>query len=260
MAEARAQQLRSLHQPGRPVVFANVYDVPTAEMVATHPAAEAVATASFAIAAVNGCDDDELDLDTNLAALRRIIPVALKNEKPITVDLQDGYGDQLEYAIKSIIALGASGCNIEDRDNSTGRMIPLDEAVNRIRRAIHAAKEAGVPSFVVNARTDAVFMDNDVNDAIVRGQAYLDAGATTAMVWGGGKRGLATQEVSQLCHAFKGRLNVIARLDSDGLSVRELAEIGVARISIGPALWRHAMDSLRQKAESYLNQGVEMRR
>lgn len=260
MAEARAKLLRSFHRPGRPVVFTNVYDVPTAEMVATHPATEAIATTSFAIAAVNGYDDDDFDLDTNIASLQRIIPVTLKYEKPITVDLQDGYGDQLEYAVKSIIALGASGCNIEDRDNNTGCMLPLDEAVDRIRRAICAAKEAGVPSFVVNARTDAVFKNNDIDDAIVRGKAYLDAGATTILVWGGLKRGLATREVVQLCHAFKGRLNVIARLDSDGLSVRELAEIGVARISIGPALWRHAMDSFRQNAESYLNQGVETRR
>jgi 2-methylisocitrate lyase-like PEP mutase family enzyme len=260
MAEARAQLLRSLHQPGKPVVFANVYDVPTAEVVATHLATEAIATASFAIAAVNGCADDELDLDANLTALRRIIPVALKHEKPITVDLQDGYGDQLEHAVKSIISLGASGCNIEDRDNSTGFLFPLDEAVDRIRRAVCVAKDAGVPSFVVNARTDAVIKDNDVDDAIVRGKAYLDAGATTVFVWGGLKRGLTTQEVVRLCHAFKGQLNVIARLGSDGLSVRELAEIGVARISIGPALWRHAMDSFRQKADAYLSHGLEVRR
>ncbi|KAJ5297841.1 hypothetical protein PENANT_c012G08184 [Penicillium antarcticum] len=259
MAEERAHQLRSLHQPGKPVVFANVYDAPTAEVVATLPATEAIATASFAIAAVNGCADDELDLETNLTALRRIIPVALKHDKSITVDLQDGYGDQLEHAIKSIIALGASGCNIEDRDNSTGYLFPLDEAVDRIRRAISAAKDAGVPSFVVNARTDAVMKDHDVDEAILRGRAYLDAGATTVFVWGGPKRGLATAEVVQLCQAFNGRLNVIALLEN-GLSVRELTEIGVARISIGPALWRHAMDSFRQKAEAYLDHGVEMRR
>ncbi|KAJ5762055.1 uncharacterized protein N7511_005437 [Penicillium nucicola] len=253
MAEARAQQFRSLHQPSKPVVFANVYDAPTAEVVATHPATKALATASFAIAAVNGRADDDLDLNTNLAALQRIIPIALKNEKPITVDLQDGYGDQLEHAIESIITLGASGCNIEDRDNNTGCLFPLDEAVDRIRRAVSAATKACVPSFVVNARTDAVIKNNDVEEAILRGQAYLEAGATTVFVWGGPERGLATGEVVRLCHAFEGRLNVIARLEG-GLSVRELAEIGVARISIGPALWRHAMDAFRRKAETYLDQ------
>jgi 2-methylisocitrate lyase-like PEP mutase family enzyme len=259
MAEARAKQFRNLHRPGRPVVFANVYDRPTAEVVASNPSSEALATASYAIAAVNGVEDDNLDLDTNLAALQRIVPTALKHGKPITVDMQDGYGDQLEHAITSVIELGASGCNIEDRDNGTGELLPIDAAAARIQRACQAAAKAGVPSFVVNARTDAVVVNGgDVDDAIVRGQAYLEAGAATVFVWGG-PRGLSKSEVTRLCDAFNGRLNVLARLTPDGLTLRELADIGVSRISIGPALWRHAMDAFRERAESHLQQAFAVR-
>lgn len=258
MAEARAKQFRDLHRPGQPVVFANVYDPPTAEVVASNPASEALATASYAIAAVNGLEDDDLDLDTNLAGLRRIVLVALKHGKPITVDLQDGYGDQLEHAITSVIELGASGCNIEDRDNSTGALLPIDAAAARIKRASQVAMKAGVPSFVINARTDAVLVNGDVDAAITRGQAYLEAGATTIFVWGG-PRGLSRSEVIRLCDAFNGRLNVLARLTPDGLTIRELADIGVARISIGPALWRHAMAAFRERAESHLQQAFAVR-
>jgi 2-methylisocitrate lyase-like PEP mutase family enzyme len=258
MAEARAKQFRDLHRPGKPVVFANVYDPPTAEVVASSPSSEALATASYAIAAVNGVEDDDLDLDTNLAALRRIVPVALKHGKPITVDLQDGYGDQLEHAITSIIELGVSGCNIEDRDNSTGELLPIDSAAARIKRASQVAMMFGVPSFVINARTDAVLVNGDVDAAITRGQAYLEAGATTIFVWGG-PRGLSRSEVIRLCDAFNGRLNVLARLTPDGLTIRELADIGVARISIGPALWRHAMAAFRERAESHLQQAFAVR-
>ncbi|KAJ5598896.1 hypothetical protein N7510_011846 [Penicillium lagena] len=260
MAEERARKLRDLHRPGKPVIFANVFDAPTAEIVAENPASEALATASFAIAAVMGVDDDALDLETNIAALRRIIPVALKHGKPITVDMQDGYGDQLESAVTRIIELGASGCNIEDRDNFSGQLLPKEIAADRIRRACRAAKNARVPSFVVNARTDAVLVNNDVEDAVDRGKAYLEAGATTIFVWGGLKRGLTKAEVIYFCHGFGGRLNVIARLNPDGLTLPELAEIGVARVSVGPALWRQAMSAYREKAETYLLQGADIRR
>lgn len=248
-----------MHRPGQPIVFANVYDPPTAEFVASNPASEALATASFAVAAVNGLEDDDMNLETNLATLRRIVPIALKYDKPITADMQDGYGDQLEEAIASIVELGVSGCNIEDRDNATGKLLPLDVAAGRIKRACAAAEKAGVPSFVINARTDAVFVDGDVDAAITRGKAYLAAGATTVFVWGGLKRGLSKAEVIRLSDAFQGRLNVLARLTPDGLTVGELADIGIARISLGPALWRFAMATFQEKAESYLQQGLSAR-
>ncbi|KAJ5769705.1 hypothetical protein N7520_004264 [Penicillium odoratum] len=251
-AEDRARILRSLHCPGTPVIFANVFDAPTAEIVAQNPATKALATASFAIAAVRGLDDDDLDLETNIEALKHIIPVALEHGKPITVDIQDGYGDDLESVVTRIIELGASGCNIEDRDNSTGGLLSKEIATERIQRVCHAASVAGVPSFVVNARTDAILLNNDIDDAINRGRSYLHEGATTALVWGGLQRGLARGEVERISTAFDGRLNVIARLNTGGLSIRELAEIGVARISVGPALWRHAMSSFREKMQEYL--------
>ncbi|KAH8811368.1 putative carboxyphosphonoenolpyruvate mutase [Xylogone sp. PMI_703] len=258
-AEARAQALRSMHRPGKPVVFTNVYDPPTTRFIASHPGSEAIATASFAIAAVNGLEDDDLDLATNLAVLRRLTPIALEHNKPITADLQDGYGEQLEEAITSIVKLGVSGCNLEDRDNNTGELFPIDVAASRIRQARAAAEAAGVPSFVVNARTDAILLHDDIDMAIERGKAYLASGATTVFVWGGLKRGLSRAEVIRLCDAFEGRLNVIARLTPDGLSISELASIGVARISMGPALWRHAMAAFQEKATENLQQSLALR-
>lgn len=191
-----------------------------------------------------------MDLETNLAAVRRIGPVAIKHDKPLTVDLQDGYGDRLEEAIEGIIDAGASGCNLEDRDNVTGKLYSLDEAVQRVKRVLETAKKAGVPDFVLNARTDAVFLNGDVDDAIVRGRAYLEAGATTAFIWGGPKRGLRTEEVKRLVAELGGRINVSAK--PDGLSIRELAEIGVARVSVGPRLWRAANAAFEKEAAKLL--------
>ncbi|EEP77882.1 predicted protein [Uncinocarpus reesii 1704] len=256
-SDTRALQLRQLHTPGKPIVFTNVYDPVTAKIVASNPSSAALATASYAVAAVHGLDDDDLDLDTNLAAVKPIAEIAIKHGKPLTVDLQDGYGSKLEAAIEAIIAAGASGCNLEDRDNQTGKLFPLDVAVDRVRRTLAAAAKAGVPNFVLNARTDAVVSNNDLEDAITRGRAYLDAGATTAFVWGGPGRGLSRDEVVRLSSAFGGRLNVIAA--ENGLTIQELADIGVARISVGPRLFRKAMAAFTDSANELLGQYQAMK-
>lgn len=250
-AATRATRLRELHVPGSPVVFANVYDPATAKIVAQNPSSAALATASFAIAAVHGLDDDALDLETNLAAVRRIALVAHQHHKPLTVDLQDGYGDRLEEAVEGVIEAGASGCNLEDRDNTTGKLFSLEEAVSRVRRALETARRVGVANFALNARTDAVLLNSDIEDAIERGKAFLEAGATTVFVWGGPKRGLSRAEVVALVDALGGRLNVIAC--DGGLTIQELSDIGVARISVGPRLWRAANAAVEREAAKLLN-------
>ncbi|KAM5443572.1 hypothetical protein MferCBS31731_001345 [Microsporum ferrugineum] len=249
----KALQLRNLHIPGKPLVFANVYDAPTARIVAANPSSTALATASYAVAAVHGLGDDDLDLQTNLAAARRIAPIAAEFNKPLSVDMQDGYGSRLEEAIESIIAAGASGCNLEDQDNETGKLFPHDVAVDRVRRAMAAAVKAGAPNFVLNARTDAVLLNKDLEDAIVRGKAFLEAGATTVFVWGG----LSRADVERLTKEFGGMLNV--SLLPNGLTVQELADIGVARISVGPRMWKLAMNTVEEQSKKLLDDYAAMR-
>ncbi|EEH18073.2 hypothetical protein PABG_00636 [Paracoccidioides brasiliensis Pb03] len=257
-ADARALTLRNLHVPGNPLVLANIYDPTTAEFVASHSSSTALATTSYSIAKVHGFEDDFLDLDTNLNAIRRIAPIALNYNKPLTVDMQDGYGVCLEEAIHAIIEDGVSGCNLADRSNKTGELMPFEIAVDRVRRVIVAAAEAGVPNFVLNARTDAIVINNDVDEAIRRGKAFLEAGATTAFVWGGAKRGgLTRDEVVRISDQLDGRLDVIAL--QRGLSVQELADIGVARISVESRLWISAYAAFLEAAKGLLGEYEAMK-
>lgn len=87
-----------------------------------------------------------------------------------------------------------------------------------------------------------------------RGKQYLEAGATTVFVWGGSKRGVSKGEVENLVKSFHGRLNVILKRTADGLSVKQLADMGVARISIGPALQFAAMGAVKKEAEAILSE------
>ncbi|KAF7593799.1 hypothetical protein BBP40_010855 [Aspergillus hancockii] len=265
-----AIHFRSLHNPGQPILLTNIHDAATASLIASHPSTGAIATGSYAIAASQGIPDDSLTLPQNIAAVRCIASVlkptnTADNENsadialklPLTVDLQDGSPDVAE-AIKEIVNLGAVGCNIEDLDGTSGQLRPLSEAVKRIELAVQTATELGVPDFVINARTD-VLADNpggtpgSIEDAIERGKAFLKAGACTVFVWGGaGGRGVSREEVKELVTAFQGKLNVKMVLRDGFLTVPELKELGVARISMGPELFRAAMSSFKEKADMVL--------
>ncbi|KAF9100050.1 hypothetical protein BGX27_000494 [Mortierella sp. AM989] len=247
-----AAHFRSLHQPGNPLILGNVYDAATASVITSIPTAKAVATASFAIAATEGVYDDDMTRDQNLAAIKKIAFVVVPKNLPLTADLQDGYED-VKDTIKKAIALGVVGCNLEDVDNKNRKLRTLEDSVNRIKLALEAATEAGVPDFAVNARTDTLGHGGTIDEAIERGKAYLAAGANTVFVWGGPSgRGVSREEVKKLVAALDGRLNVILRFGEGFLTVAELKEIGVARISVGPSLFRIAMNAYKEAAESLL--------
>jgi 2-methylisocitrate lyase-like PEP mutase family enzyme len=256
-----AKHFRALHNPQNPLILANVYDAATASIIASLPSATAVATASYAVASTLGVDDNSMTKSQNLETVKRIATAvhSINPSLPLTVDIQDGYGDTAELAstIKEIISLGAVGCNLEDVDNSTGKLRPLSDAVERVRVAVAAAKEAGVPDFAVNARTDVLGeVDGaSVQDAIERGKAFLEAGACTAFVWGGPKgRGVSGDEVKELVQGLDGRVNVKMNLREGFLNVNEIKALGVARVSVGPELWKAAMDAFKEKAQEILGE------
>lgn len=252
-----AKHFKSLHAPGNPIILTNVWDAISAAAVAELPETRALATASYAVAVAAGLEDEELTLEVNAAAAAAVAKVAKKFGKPLTVDFQDGYGDRLEEGIKKLVQLGAVGVNLEDFSRETNALYPVEEAVARVKTVLRVAAEAGVPDFVVNGRTDALVVGESVEEAIKRGNAYLEAGATTAFVWGGRVRGGTTrEEVEQLVKGLGGRLNVsLVRVKPGGLTVKELREIGgvgVARISVGPQLMMRTVGAVAEEAGKVL--------
>ncbi|RDW67012.1 phosphoenolpyruvate protein [Coleophoma crateriformis] len=250
---ALAASFRALHIPGQPLVLTNVYDAVTARAIADLPGTRALATASFAVAQAAGVSDEALSYEANLAAVRSVAGVARAAQLPLTVDWQDGYGQRLEEGIAALLALGVVGINLEDSEGTTQQLMEAAEATERVRRAVAAAERQGVRDFVVNARCDALLFGRDIEEVVRRGKAYLAAGATTVFVWGGGTRGgISAEEVRVLVEAFEGRLNVSMRLMPGNLDVVQLREMGVARISVGPALQAVGVRAFAEAAEKVL--------
>jgi len=193
-------------------------------------------------------------LETQLAAFEKIVEVANEAGKPLTVDLQDGYGDHLEGAINKLVSLGVVGINLEDSQQVDEQVIDEQVAVSRIKTALKAAADAGVPDFVVNARADTWLRGGALDESIRRGKLYLEAGATSIYILGGGPDGVDTDAVKKMVDGLGGRVNIGLRLPKDGsgkaLTSKQLAELGVSRISIGPQLYFATVEAMKRTAKT----------
>jgi 2-methylisocitrate lyase-like PEP mutase family enzyme len=224
-------------------VLVNAWDAASARVVAAQDGCAAIATASWAIAAAHGYEDHEaIPPGLMIDAVRRIagaVPAL-----PVTADLEAGYGD-VAATVAAAIEAGAVGCNLEDRKD------PLDASAERVRAAVEAGRRAGVP-LVVNARTD-VFLGADdpaavLDDAVARGRAYLEAGADVVFAIGLTDPACIRTLVQEL-----GAVSVFASPTSP--SLRELADLGVVRISFGPGPMGAAYDALARTAGQLLALG-----
>jgi 2-methylisocitrate lyase-like PEP mutase family enzyme len=234
----RARALLDLHTAPEILVLANVWDVASARVVAATGGVRALATASHSIAATFGFEDGEnIPLDLHLDMVRRI---AAAVDLPVTMDMEAGYGDPGETTRRAIAA-GVVGGNLEDR------MRPLDDAVAAVEAVLRAGRDAGV-DFVLNARTD-VFLrsprDADrsgvVAEAVRRGRAFLDAGAPVVFMIGL----VAREEIAEVVGALGPRTVSVLHAPGRSPSVRELQDLGVARVSVGPWSQRVAMTALQ---------------
>ena len=187
-----------------------------------------------------------MPLDVALGGVERIVKAV---DLPVTADLDDGYEDPAE-TIRRAIAIGVVGANVEDR------LRPFDEAVSRVRAIVKAADDEGIP-FQLNARTDAIARGGDrpiqesIDDAIARGRAFLDAGASLVFVPGALTRDVIEPLVEGLGH---GKLSVIGA--PGALPAAELQQLGVARVSYGPFTQRVALRALQDLATDLYGSGV----
>ncbi|ABM06637.1 isocitrate lyase/PEP mutase family protein [Paenarthrobacter aurescens] len=243
---ARAQQLKALHEAPEILSVVNVWDAISARTVAALPETKAIATAGHSIAAAFGYADGTMPLDVALDGVKRIVDAV---DHPVTADLDDGYDNPGE-TIRRAIGIGVVGANVEDR------LRPFDEAVARVQSIIAAAADEGI-AFQLNARTDAIARGGDrpikdsIEDAIARGRAFLDAGASLVFVPGAMTREVIEPLVEGLGH---GKLSVIGA--PGALPAAELQELGVARVSYGPFTQRVALRALRELATDLYGSGV----
>lgn len=235
----RALSLKSLHIKGNPLILFNVWDAGSAQTV-QEMGTKAIATSSWSVAAAHGYEDGEkIPFDLVLTNLQRIIATT---HLPVTIDIEGAYG-HVKDKVTKVIEAGAVGINIEDQIMGHNELYSIEDQCKRITAAREAAEQASIPLFI-NARTDLFLKDSDsqsrMEEANRRCEAYAVAGADGFFT-----PGLQNaKHIEKLCKLSPLPINIMILPDTP--SPKHLSELGVARISYGPAPYCQAMDALKE--------------
>jgi 2-methylisocitrate lyase-like PEP mutase family enzyme len=228
-----APKFAALHQPGRPFLLPNAWDVASALMLAA-AGFPAVGTTSLGVNAAAGLvDGTGTGRDLTLAQASAIVPRLVV---PVTVDAEGGYSDDpaaVADLAAGLAALGAAGINLEDGTPGGGLRPPA------IQAAIISAVAAAAPGLYVNARTDVYWLQvgapaERLAETLRRLQAYADAGASGVFVPGLTDIGAIARVTAEVGLP----LNLLWR---PGQDMAELARAGVARVSTGSGPYRRAL-------------------
>jgi 2-methylisocitrate lyase-like PEP mutase family enzyme len=243
--EDRGAAFRALHE-GEPFVIPNPWDAGSARVL-TSLGFEALATTSGGFAFTAGKLDGGVTLDQVIDNTRVI---AAATELPVSVDLENGHGHSPEDAARAITMAaeaGAVGGSIEDWDRE-GTIYEVNQGAERIAAARQAADELGFP-FTLTARAENFLHDNpDLDDTIARLQAYERAGADVLYAPGLG----STEQIRAISEATERPLNVLAR---SGMSMKEMADAGAQRVSVGSRLLWVAVAALVSAARAIRDSG-----
>jgi 2-methylisocitrate lyase-like PEP mutase family enzyme len=229
---------RQLHERGC-FVIPNPWDRGTAKALAAM-GFPALATTSAGFAFAHGLPDTPTALPVD-AVLGNIAEIVTAVDLPVNADFQAGYADDLEglaQNVKRCVATGVAGLSIEDTSGRTDDpLFSLPEAVERVRVARSAIDESGA-DVMLTARAECFLYGHPdpLREAITRLQTFAEAGAEVLYAPGVRSR----EDIGALVDALRPHpVNVLMGSDT-GLTVGDLAELGVRRISVGSALSRVA--------------------
>jgi 2-methylisocitrate lyase-like PEP mutase family enzyme len=234
-SDDRAARFRALHERDRPFLLPNPWDAGTARLLA-HLGFEALGTTSLGVA--NALGLRRVGREAILANCRAI---SAASPLPVTADLENGFGDTPEHAARAIQAAwrcGAVGASIEDGTwDASAPVYDFALAVERVAAAAEAARALPIP-FVLTARAENfLYGIRDLDDTIRRLQAFESAGADVLYA-----PGLPSLDEMRAVVASVGRpVNVVMGFADPSITLAQLGEIGVRRVSIGGALSRLAL-------------------
>lgn len=243
--QEKAIRFHELHTEGNFLLMPNIWDVLGAKLLENldHPA---IATASASIAFTNGYPDGEcIPFNDTVPILTRI---ANSVNIPVTADIESGYSEdttEFKNNIKLLIKTGIVGINIEDTKHTTKSIFTIENQYKRIKLIRAIADDLELPLFI-NARTDVLLYDEMFptdelkhKELLQRGIAYKEAGANGFFPIALRDKDVIQKLVSQL----KLPINLLAIAGIPDF--KTLKEIGVTRVSLGPAFLKIAIKAMK---------------
>ncbi|WP_313440787.1 isocitrate lyase/phosphoenolpyruvate mutase family protein [Stenotrophomonas sp.] len=241
---------RQLHAQGC-FVLPNPWDVGSARYL-QRQGFQALATTSAGCAWSEGRPDGAVSLEATLEHLRLM---AGATSLPLNADFGDGFGatpDAVGEAVTAALGTGIAALSIEDASSVAGAPLrPLEEAVQRLAAARAAIDRAGADVLLVGRAENYFVGVHDLEDTLQRLRAYAAAGADVLYA-----PGITTREQIRAVVSAAGSTPVNLLVGGPTpLTLQEIAELGVRRVSLGGALARAAWGGLMQATDPIMRDG-----
>ncbi|HEX7121436.1 MAG TPA: isocitrate lyase/phosphoenolpyruvate mutase family protein [Gemmatimonadaceae bacterium] len=246
----RISAFRRLHESGC-FVIPNPWDRGSARLLA-QLGFKALATTSSGFAWSTGRADNHITLEDALDHFRAL---AAAVDLPINADFEGGFAREPDgvYAnVTRAVTTGVAGLSIEDSTgDAINPLVPFELAVERIRAARRAIDESGTGVMLIGRSEGFIVGRPDLGETIRRLVAYAEAGAEVLYA-----PGLRTKEdISAVVRAVAPKpVNVL--VGSDFTTMKDLAALGVRRISVGGALARVAYGAFLEAAREIAAEGT----
>lgn len=250
--ESRRAAFAKLHESGC-FVIPNPWDSGTARFL-KHLGFRALATTSAGYQFTRGKADTVWG-STCDEVLAHVAEIVAATDLPVNADFQSGYARDPEVVAANVarcVDTGVAGLSIEDSTGEPGQLYDLPIAVRRIKAA-RAAIDAKKVRVLPVARTESYLVGHPepLKESIKRLTAYAEAGADVLYAPGPRTR----EEIREVVRAVAPKpVNAIV-MANFGLTVAELADLGVRRISLGSALARVAWGAFIWAAEAIMEKG-----
>jgi 2-methylisocitrate lyase-like PEP mutase family enzyme len=245
----KRRTFRKLHESGC-FVIPNPWNVGTARFLQAQ-GFKALATTSSGFAHAQGYADGAISRDKVLAHLREIADAV---DVPVNADFEGGYADEPAEVAENVrlaAATGIAGVSIEDATgDSNNPLYDFDLAVARVRAARTAIDKADGPIFT--ARSEGFIVGRpDLTETIRRLTAFADAGADCLYA-----PGIQTREqITAVVQAVAPKPVNFLMSAATNLTVNDLAQMGVRRISLGGTLSRVAWTAVSKAVRAIAEEG-----
>jgi 2-methylisocitrate lyase-like PEP mutase family enzyme len=247
---AQRRAFRKLHESGC-FVIPNPWDAGSARWL-QGLGFKALATTSSGYAWSVGHADGSLSRDAVLEHLRELVAAT---QLPVNADFESGFGADpraVGESVRLAIETGVAGLSIEDATGDAARPLhDIDTAVARLLAARLAIDAAGGEVMLIGRAENFWLGNPDIADTIARLKAYSQAGADCLYA-----PGLRTREdIAAVVAAVAPKpVNLLIGSASD-LTMKDIAALGVRRVSVGGALARAAWGGFMRAARGIAEEG-----
>ena len=246
----KQRSFQRLHDSGC-FVIPNPWDLGSA-LVLQSLGFKALASTSAGLAWALGRPDNGIARDQVLAHLHTLV---VGTDLPLTADFENGFAADaagVAESVSMLLSTGVAGLSIEDSTGDAARpLFDIPTAVERLRAARRAIDQAGGDTLLVGRAECFVVGRPDIDETLARVEAYVDVGVDCIYAPGITRR----EHIAAVVAAAGSKPVNLLAMPAMKLSLAEVADLGVRRVSVGGALARAAWGGFMQAAQALAGAG-----